>query len=85
VTTFQPATACGRQLGPCDRATSARRDRNQLCDNLKLTNGAYADYNLVPSRIVKHNLYHLPGSSTSHRALASLACAIHAVEDCACR
>jgi L-iditol 2-dehydrogenase len=67
---------------PCDDCFYCKRGQNQLCDNLKLHNGAYAEYNLVPARIVKHNLYSLPDSlDFQHAALSEpLACAIHAVD-----
>lgn len=67
---------------PCDNCFYCRKGQNQLCDHLKLHNGAYAEYNLVPAQIVKHNLYRL--SSTLNFADAALteplACALHAVD-----
>ena len=45
---------------PCDRCYFCGRGQNQLCDNLKLHNGAYAEYNLVPAHIARHNLWKLP-------------------------
>ncbi|MBI3551705.1 MAG: zinc-binding dehydrogenase [Elusimicrobia bacterium] len=67
---------------PCDRCYFCAAGQNQLCDNLRLHNGAYAEYNLVPARIVKHNLYHLPARLDFPTAALSepLACAIHAVD-----
>lgn len=67
---------------PCDLCFHCLRGQNQLCDNLKLHNGAYAQYNLVPAQIVKHNLYHLPASLGFAEAALSepLSCAIHAVD-----
>jgi L-iditol 2-dehydrogenase len=49
---------------------------------LLLLNGAYAEYLLVPERIVRHNLYHLPtGTSFIAAALTEpLACALHGVD-----
>jgi len=49
---------------------------------LQFLNGAYAEYLLVPERIVRLNLYHLP-SETSFAAAAltePLACALHGVD-----
>jgi L-iditol 2-dehydrogenase len=45
-------------------------------------NGAYAEYLLVPARIVQQNLYHLPALiSFSAAALSEpLACALHGIE-----
>lgn len=67
---------------PCDRCFFCRLGQNQLCDHLKLHNGAYAQYNLVPAQIVKHNLYHLSDDLDFAQAALSepLACAIHAVD-----
>jgi L-iditol 2-dehydrogenase len=49
-----------------------------------LLNGAYAEYLLVPERIVRQNLYHLAsGTSFSAAALTEpLACALHGVDAC---
>ncbi|MBI4424412.1 MAG: zinc-binding dehydrogenase [Elusimicrobia bacterium] len=67
---------------PCDRCPYCARGQNQLCDRLKLHNGAYAEYNLLPAAIVKHNLYELPPTlDFKEGALAEpLACAIHGVD-----
>src|SRR6266699_2299332 len=47
-----------------------------------LLNGAYAEYLLVPERIVRQNLYHLaPETSFLAAALTEpLACALHGVD-----
>lgn len=67
---------------PCDRCFFCAEGRSQLCDNLKLHNGAYAEYNLLPASIVKRNLYHLDDRlGFAQAALAEpLACAIHAAD-----
>ncbi|MBI4346444.1 MAG: zinc-binding dehydrogenase [Elusimicrobia bacterium] len=67
---------------PCDRCFYCNRGQNQLCDHLKLHNGAYAEYNLVPAQIVKHNVYELPSTlDFKEGALAEpLACAIHGAD-----
>src|SRR6266581_9267816 len=44
---------------PCLRCFYCRRQRYSLCEDLLLLNGAYAEYLLVPRRIVEQNLYHL--------------------------
>lgn len=66
---------------PCDTCFYCRKGQNQLCDHLKLHNGAYAEYNLVPAQIVKHNLYKLSDALDFTEAALSepLACALHAV------
>jgi L-iditol 2-dehydrogenase len=67
---------------PCDGCFFCARGQTQLCDDLKLHNGAYAQYNLLPARIVKHNLYKLPSTLGFAEAALSepLSCAIHAVD-----
>src|SRR5437868_12171094 len=69
---------------PCQQCFYCRRGRFSLCENLLLLNGAYAEYLLVPERIVSKNLYHLaPGSSFIAAALTEpLACALHGVDAC---
>jgi L-iditol 2-dehydrogenase len=69
---------------PCQQCFYCRRERFSLCEDLLLLNGAYAEYLLVPERIVRLNLYHL-ASATSFTAAAltePLACALHGVDAC---
>ncbi len=67
---------------PCQQCFYCRRGRFSLCKDLLLLNGAYAEYLLVPERIVRQNLYHLaPGTSFIAAALTEpLACALHGVD-----
>ncbi|MDQ2714763.1 MAG: zinc-binding dehydrogenase [Chloroflexota bacterium] len=69
---------------PCLRCYYCRRGRFSLCEDLLLLNGAYAEYLLVPERIVRQNLYLLPpGASLVAAALSEpLACALHGVAAC---
>src|SRR5438094_795542 len=69
---------------PCQQCFHCRRGRFSLCEDLLLLNGAYAEYLLVPERIVRQNLYHLaPGTSFIAAALTEpLACALHGVDAC---
>src|SRR5438034_4585316 len=69
---------------PCQQCFYCRRGRFSLCENLLLLNGAYAEYLLVPERIVRQNLYHLaPRTSFIAAALTEpLACALHGVDAC---
>ncbi len=67
---------------PCQQCFYCRRGRFSLCEDLLLLNGAYAEYLLVPERIVRQNLYHLV-QHTSFIAAAltePLACALHGVD-----
>ncbi len=69
---------------PCQQCFYCRRGSFSLCEDLLLLNGAYAEYLLVPERIVRMNLYHLkPSNSFIAAALTEpLACALHGVEAC---
>jgi L-iditol 2-dehydrogenase len=67
---------------PCQQCFYCQRGRFSLCEDLLLLNGAYAEYLLVPERIVRQNVYHLT-SETSFTAAAltePLACALHGVD-----
>ena len=65
---------------PMDRCFWCERGQNHLCPKLKLHNGAYAEYDLVPAHIVKGNLHKLKASTPFEvGALAEpFSCAIHA-------
>jgi L-iditol 2-dehydrogenase len=67
---------------PCNRCFYCRRGQHSLCEDLLLLNGAYADYLLVPARIVEQNLWELPAGVpfTSAALTEPLACALHGVE-----
>ena len=67
---------------PCLKCYYCQRGRYSLCEHLLLLNGAYAEYLLVPERIVRQNLYKLaPSTSFIAAALTEpLACALHGVD-----
>jgi L-iditol 2-dehydrogenase len=67
---------------PCFHCFYCRRGRYSLCEDLLLLNGAYAEYLLVPERIVHHNLYRFPiGIAFAAAALTEpLACALHGID-----
>jgi len=67
---------------PCFQCFYCRRGRYSLCEDLLLLNGAYAEYLLVPERIVCHNLYRLPAGTTFTAAALTepLACALHGID-----
>ena len=69
---------------PCMQCFYCRRGKLSLCENLLFLNGAYAEYILVPERIVRMNLYRLlPNSSMIAAALTEpLACALHGIDAC---
>jgi L-iditol 2-dehydrogenase len=67
---------------PMDDCFWCRNGQNHLCRSLKLHNGAYAEYDLVPAHIVSQNLHALkPSVPFEIGALAEpFSCAIHAAE-----
>src|SRR5947208_9982454 len=67
---------------PCLQCFYCRRGKYSLCEDLLLLNGAYAEYLLVPERIVRQNLYVLPSDSSLVAAALTepLACALHGVD-----
>lgn len=69
---------------PCNECFFCKRGNFSLCEDLLLLNGAYAEYLLVPERIVHMNLYHLkPDTPFIAAALAEpLACALHGINVC---
>jgi L-iditol 2-dehydrogenase len=69
---------------PCDVCEFCRGGRQNLCDDLLFWNGAYAEFSLVPARIVARNLLPLPpGLPLRSAALTEpLACVVRGVEEC---
>ena len=67
---------------PCGECFYCKRGEYNLCENLNLLNGAYAEYIVVPERIVKKNTVILPDSLPFYKAAFSepLANVVHGVE-----
>lgn len=67
---------------PCLECFYCRRGRYSLCEDLLLLNGAYAEYLLIPERIMRQNSYALPAHTSFVAAALTepLACALHGVE-----
>ncbi len=67
---------------PCGECFFCRRGEYNLCENLNLLNGAYAEYITVPARIVKKNMLILPDHlAFEHAAFCEpLANVVHGVE-----
>lgn len=68
---------------PCTGCFYCDQGQNFLCERLKLHNGGYAEYNLVPANIALHNLHALPDAVPFTAAALSepLACALHGAEE----
>lgn len=72
---------------PCGECFFCRRDREELCEDLLFLNGAYAEYVVIPERIVRKNLLRVPESLSFDAAALTepLACAVHGVQETAVR
>ena len=68
---------------PCFQCGPCREGKYNLCENRTWLWGAYAEYILIPARIVNENCLAIPsGLSASKAALVEpLACAVKGVDD----
>ena len=67
---------------PCFSCYHCRRGEYSLCENLIFLNGAYAEYIVIPERILRHNVYPLPSNLTYEEGafLEPLSCVVHGIE-----
>lgn len=67
---------------PCGKCFYCKREEYNLCENLDLLNGAYAEYITVPARIVEKNMLILPDELSFDKAAfcEPLANVVHGVE-----
>ena len=67
---------------PCGKCFYCRREEFNLCENIDLLNGAYAQYITVPKRIVEKNMLILPNDLSFDKAAFTepLANVVHGVE-----
>lgn len=67
---------------PCGECFYCKHEEYNLCENLDLLNGAYAEYIVVPERIVKKNTLILPEDLSFDKAAfcEPLANVVHGVE-----
>lgn len=67
---------------PCGKCFYCKKEEFNLCENLDLLNGAYAQYITVPERIVKKNMLKLPDDLSFDKAAfcEPLANVVHGVE-----
>ena len=68
---------------PCDACFFCLQGQQNLCDDLLFNNGAYAEYILIPARIVEKNTLRVPDAiRLEHAALTEpLACVIRGLEE----
>lgn len=71
----------------CDECDYCRAGRYGLCDDLLFWNGAYAQFALLPARLVARNLVRLPDELSFRKAAMCepLACVVRALEPCGLR
>lgn len=67
---------------PCLECYYCQSDLPNLCEDLLFINGAYAEYIIIPQRIVERNLYAISENVSFAEAALSepLACVIHALD-----
>jgi L-iditol 2-dehydrogenase len=72
----------GANSAPCGECPPCRRGRESLCDDLVFVNGAFAEFLLLPARIVRRNLYHrFPGLAPAVAAAAEpVACVLKGID-----
>ena len=70
---------------PCDQCFFCTHGQQNLCEDLQFNNGAYAEYLLIPERIVAKNTLHIPDHvAFEHAALTEpLACVVRGLEETA--
>ncbi|UCE26126.1 MAG: zinc-binding dehydrogenase [Candidatus Coatesbacteria bacterium] len=68
---------------PCGECYYCRRGQYSLCDDLQFLQGTYAEYVVVPARIVERNLYIKPADMSPEAAalLEPLSCVVHGFEE----
>jgi len=72
---------CTCNAVPCGECYYCKTGHGNLCEDLLILNGAYAEYIVIPERMVKHNVYKLPDQMTYQEAAVSepLGTAIHCI------
>ena len=85
VTAFQPGDrVVALNSAPCGKCYYCLHDQENLCDDLLFNNGAYAQYLLIPARIVEKNTLLIPkGVPFEYAALTeALACVVRGLDEC---
>src|SRR5262245_13633652 len=68
---------------PCRECFFCLKNSPNLCENLVFINGAYAEYALIPSRILRENLMEIPShlSFTDAALVEPLACVLRGIDE----
>lgn len=85
VTAFQPGDrVVALNSAPCGKCYYCLHDQENLCDDLLFNNGAYAQFLLIPARIVEKNTLLIPkGVPFEYAALTeALACVVRGLDEC---
>ena len=83
---FQPGMrVVAANSAPCNGCFFCRKDRANLCEDLVFNNGAYAEYNLIPARILRENVIEIPShlSFIDAALVEPLACVLRGIEETA--
>lgn len=72
----------GGNSAPCGRCDYCREGRAALCDDLLFVNGAFAEWMLLPKRVVEQNLHAIPDGLDPIVAAATepVACVLKGIE-----
>jgi L-iditol 2-dehydrogenase len=67
---------------PCGECAFCLEGRESLCERLAFLNGAYAEYIVIPERIVRRNTYLIPDHLSFAEAalIEPLACVLHGLD-----
>src|SRR5262245_31351101 len=68
---------------PCNECFFCLKDKANLCEDLVFNNGAYAEYALIPARIVDENVIEIPPhlSFVDAALVEPLACVLRGIEE----
>jgi len=68
---------------PCNECFFCQKNQANLCEDLVFNNGAYAEYALIPARIVRVNLMEIPPHLSFLEAamVEPLACVLRGIEE----
>lgn len=84
VKSFEPGNrVVAANSAPCDQCFYCQKGQPNLCNDLLFINGAYAEYMLIPKRVVQKNMLKLEDQLSFKEAALTepLACAIKGIED----
>lgn len=84
VTRFQSGMrVVSSNSGPCQECFYCKRNRQNLCENLVVLNGSYAEYLIIPAPLVKYTLLEIPENLTFQEAALAepLGTAVRAMDE----